>query len=139
MKINIDSRQPLKPSVRRAVEKTIKAAMKQQKKNGSVSVLITDDEEMLGLNRQFRSIDSTTDVLSFPAEEEALFGDIAISLDRAKAQAEEYGHSLEREMAFLAAHAMLHLFGFDHEVQEEEQKMRQLQRQILDRSGYSVK
>lgn len=92
----------------------------------AVSVLITDDEYIRELNRQYREKDSSTDVLSFPLYDEEgeldadELGDIVISLERAAAQAEEYGHSIEREVAFLTAHSMLHLMGYDHEEGEDE-------------------
>jgi probable rRNA maturation factor len=91
-----------------------------------VSVLITDDAQIQELNRDYREIDAPTDVLSF-AEEEGdqpfvrppdlprYLGDIAISYERTLAQAEEYGHTPARELAFLTVHGMLHLLGYDHE------------------------
>ena len=139
MKISIVSEEKLKTSVRRAVLKTIKAAIKLHGEKKIVSVLVTDDEDIRGLNKQFRDIDKPTDVLSFPSQEEGFLGDIAISLEKAQAQADEYGHSLEREVAFLTAHAMLHLFGFDHMEEKDDKVMRQQQREILKRSGYDVK
>ena len=97
----------------------------------SVSVLITDNEEIHQLNLQYRQKDAPTDVLSFPLfdedgnlDEEEL-GDIVISLERAQAQAEEYNHSLKREVAFLTAHSMLHLLGYDHENGEQEMYIKQ--------------
>jgi probable rRNA maturation factor len=91
-----------------------------------VSVLITDNQTIRELNRTYRGKDAATDVLSFPLydqdgtlDEEAL-GDIVISLEQAKRQAEEFGHSLRREVAFLTAHSMLHLLGYDHENGEPE-------------------
>lgn len=97
----------------------------------NVSVLITDNEEIHELNLQYREKDAPTDVLSFPLfdengtlDEEEL-GDIVISLERAKAQAEEYNHSLKREVAFLTAHSMLHLLGYDHENGEQEMYIKQ--------------
>ena len=91
-----------------------------------VNVTIVDDNEIKELNNDFRGIDKSTDVLSFPLGENgeydrnpstgaALLGDIVISMQKAMEQAEEYGHSLEREAAFLAVHSDLHLLGFDHE------------------------
>ncbi len=107
----------------------------------NVSVLICDDEEIHRLNKEFRNIDKPTDVLSFPMydedgelDEEEL-GDIVISLERAKQQAEEYGHTLEREVAFLTAHSMLHLFGYDHMVEEEKEEMFFKQEEILSMLG----
>lgn len=97
----------------------------------NVSVLITDDEEIHGLNLEYREKNTPTDVLSFPLfdedgnlDEEEL-GDIVISLERAKIQAEEYNHSLKREVAFLTAHSMLHLLGYDHENGEQEMYVKQ--------------
>ena len=125
-----------------------------------VSLLITDDASIREMNRSFRGIDRETDVLSFPMlsyeragdfsflEEETadgsffdpdsgelIMGDIVISADRAKAQAEQYGHSLKREYAFLIVHSMLHLCGFDHMLTEEAEKMEQMQREILEGLG----
>lgn len=99
-----------------------------------ISVVITDNENIRTLNHEFRQKDASTDVLSFPMLEfdenakpiydaddmcdSLLLGDIVISLERAKTQAEEYGHSLMREIGFLCAHSMLHLLGYDHEDDE---------------------
>ena len=97
----------------------------------NVSVLITDNEEIQGLNLEYRQKDAPTDVLSFPLFDEngnlddEELGDIVISLERAKAQAEEYNHSLKREVAFLTAHSMLHLLGYDHENGEQEMYVKQ--------------
>ncbi len=105
----------------------------------NVSVLITDDEEIHGLNLEYREKDAPTDVLSFPLFDENGYldeyelGDIVISLERAKAQAEEYNHSLKREVAFLTAHSMLHLLGYDHE--NGEQEMYTKQDEILNQLG----
>ena len=91
-----------------------------------VSVTFTDDAGIRELNKNFRNIDSATDVLSFPLfdfegseepavdELENMLGDIVISLERAEAQAEEYGHSPERECAYLLVHGLCHLMGYDH-------------------------
>lgn len=94
----------------------------------SVSVLLTDDEGIRELNRDFRELDRPTDVLSFPSGEEDFLGDIAISVPRAIAQAEEYAQSDRREIAFLTVHSMLHLLGYDHIEEKEEAKMRERQR-----------
>lgn len=103
-----------------------------------VEVLITDGETVKGLNREYRNIDKTTDVLSFPGFDSGLedvcygyLGSIAISYERAKEQAEEYGHSLKREMCFLCTHGMLHLLGYDHVAPEEEAVMKELAEHIL--------
>lgn len=110
---------------------------------GDITVLIADPERIQTLNRDFRHVDRVTDVLTFPAwEGEAIFapvdgylGDIMICMERAREQAKEYGHSLERELAFLAVHGTLHILGYDHMEPEEEALMRQRQREILERMG----
>ena len=111
-----------------------------------VSMTFTDNEGIRELNRLHRGIDKPTDVLSFPMfsfeEEEELdgaLGDIVISLERAKEQAETFGHSFEREVAFLCVHSMLHLLGYDHELGEEEDRdMRRRQREIVERLGLGI-
>ena len=121
--------------------------------DAEVSVTFVDDEGIRELNNKFRGMDKLTDVLSFPLldyegeSEEPFFdelchnlGDIVISLERAMAQANEFGHSFEREVAFLTAHSMLHLLGYDHEISEEDDAdMRRRQNDIMDRLGLSVK
>ena len=119
-----------------------------------VNLLITDNEEIHSINMDNRDIDAPTDVLSFPLLEfeepgdfskiveddfnfnpetgELVLGDIIISYDKVIAQAEEYGHSREREYGFLIAHSMLHLFGFDHIDDEERVIMENKQREILN-------
>ena len=118
-----------------------------------ISVMFVDNEEIKELNCEHRGIDRATDVLSFPLFEydedgeiiedeldfnpdgEMILGDIVISLERAAEQAEEYGHSFEREIGFLTVHSMLHLFGFDHMTKEDEEEMFSYQAEILDRMG----
>ncbi len=115
-----------------------------------VSVLITDNEGIHKINKEYRDVDSPTDVLSFPIlefdedgvmiEESGnydgdflLLGDIVISLERAKAQAEEYGHSLLREVGFLTVHSTLHLLGFDHMEEPFTTVMRTREKEILEK------
>lgn len=157
-KIDFENRQELLPLsyklkmlVRRAVETTLD--YEQYENPIEVSVTFTDNEGIRELNRKFRNIDRPTDVLSFPlfdytgeSEEPpvdefvGMLGDIVISLEQAKKQAEEFGHSFEREAAFLTVHSMLHLLGYDHEAGgDEEADMRRRQRKILDRMGLSLK
>ena len=124
--------------IRRALTKAAKAATKENKGAISASLMITDDENIRMLNKQYRDIDKETDVLSFPSGEDGFLGDIAISLPRAVKQAKMYGHSLEREMAFLTAHGMLHLLGYDHENEKDEKEMRDKQREILENAGYHL-
>lgn len=109
-----------------------------------VSVSLVDDELIHQLNRDYRKIDRPTDVISFAFLDNeddrdaqlhgqgiVCLGDIYISVDRAKAQAEEYGHSLNRELSFLFVHGILHLLGYDHMTPEEEKVMFALQDEIL--------
>ena len=122
-----------------------------------VELLLTMNEEIRQMNLEFRGIDRATDVLSFPmldyeeagnfdfledCEEafdpetgELMLGNIVISKERAKEQAEEYGHSVEREFAFLIAHSMLHLLGYDHMEDEERLVMEKKQREVLEMLG----
>ncbi|WP_313998597.1 rRNA maturation RNase YbeY [uncultured Paenibacillus sp.] len=123
---------------------------------GEVALTFTDDEEIHRLNREYRGIDRPTDVLSFAMQEETvdepeitfevedeseedplsgLLGDIVISVERAKAQSEDYGHSLEREVGFLFVHGFLHLLGYDHESEAEEAEMTAKQEAVLQTAG----
>ena len=109
-----------------------------------VSVTFTDNEGIHELNREYRNKDSATDVLSFPmyaftdddmpdTEFTVELGDIVVSLERAKEQSEEFGHSYEREVAFLCVHSVLHLLGYDHELSDEDDAdMRERQRKIME-------
>ena len=109
---------------------------------GDFNLVFVSDRKIKELNRQWRGKNSATDVLSFPLDLEPLtvedrfeVGEIVISVDRAQAQAEEYGHSLKREIGFLITHGMLHILGFDHETPEEEKDMFSRQKNILARCG----
>lgn len=97
-----------------------------------LNVVICDNEFIKGYNERYRHVDKETDVLSFPSDEDGELGDILISLDKAREQAIEYGHSLDRELAFLMLHGILHCLGFDHQTKEEEDVMFPLQEKILD-------
>ena len=136
--------------IRRAIEETL--SYEGFKNNAEISVTFTDNEGIRKLNREFRGLDKPTDVLSFPLTDyEAVnvpcadeicgsLGDVVLSLERAKEQADEYGHSFDREIAFLVVHSMLHLLGYDHETGEEDElDMRQRQSEILKNMGLEVK
>lgn len=97
---------------------------------GELSVALVDNQGIRQLNRNYRDLDQATDVLSFPMDEE-VWGDVIISIERAKKQAEEYGHSLKREMCFLLTHGILHLLGYDHYNPDAKSKMRQKEEKIL--------
>lgn len=140
----------LKMLVRAAVAATLD--YEQYQNPVEVSVTFTDNEKIRELNRKFRGIDRATDVLSFPLfdyegqtdeppvdELVGMLGDIVISLEQAEKQAEEYGHSFEREAAFLCVHSMLHLLGYDHETsKEDDADMRRRQSEILARMGLAI-
>lgn len=97
-----------------------------------ISLLLTDDETIRQLNKEYRDKDKSTDVLSFPMEDDIMLGDIAISVDTAKRQAAEAEINIDRETAFLFIHGLLHLLGYDHETsQEDEAEMFALQEKIL--------
>lgn len=135
--------------LRRLVKKAIRGTLECEKydRDVSVSVTFTDNEGIREKNLEFRQINAPTDVLSFPMydwkngdtpDEDGIveLGDIVLSLERAATQAEEYGHSYEREVAFLTAHSMLHLLGYDHvNSEEEENEMREHQRVIMAHIG----
>jgi probable rRNA maturation factor len=90
------------------------------KSETSATIAFVSDKRILALNRQFRGVDKTTDVLSFPAEEESNLGDIAVSVDTATVQAKENGLTLDDEIAQLILHGLLHLCGYDHETDNGE-------------------
>lgn len=136
--------------VTQTIEKTISDAVSKVfdiealEERIEVSVLFVDNEGIRVLNRDFRNKDTATDVLSFPQYEdlseiatdpEPNLGDIVISLERAKEQAEEYGHSFEREIGFLTVHSMYHLLGYDHDTEEHTQMMRQKEEMVLQALG----
>ncbi|MBO4355826.1 MAG: rRNA maturation RNase YbeY, partial [Clostridia bacterium] len=116
-----------KSTIRKAVRNTLR--YEDFQKNCEVSVTLTDNDEIRKINAEYRNIDRPTDVLSFPIDDEdfddgekCILGDIIISAEKAADQANEYGHSFKRELAFLTVHSMLHLLGYDHETSEEDEK-----------------
>ncbi len=141
-------------------EKVVRCVLEQQgcPYEAEVSLTVTNQDEIRSLNAEFRNVDSVTDVLSFPMidfpspgdfssidEESAdcfnpetgelMLGDIVICMDRVRSQAEEYGHSLQREFAYLTAHSMLHLLGYDHMDEESEKLMSEAAGECLDALG----
>ncbi|WP_244971254.1 rRNA maturation RNase YbeY [Vallitalea guaymasensis] len=158
--INNDTEQNFSKEYADIINKVIAVSLDQEKcpYEIEVSVTITNNEEIRKINREHRDMDKPTDVLSFPLIDftkpsefddidedndewfdldtgELMLGDIIISLERAYEQAKEYGHSIEREIGFLTAHSMLHLMGYDHIINEEEQVMNAKQQQILNEVG----
>ena len=144
---------------KKVIESVINQAMdyKECPYEAEVSVVLTDNASIQEINKEFRQIDNPTDVLSFPLVDyekagsfdfleerddcfnpesgELMLGDIVISVEKVFEQAEKYGHSQERELAFLTAHSMLHLFGYDHMTKEEAAVMEQGQEEILAALG----
>jgi probable rRNA maturation factor len=157
MALLIDNRQDfLTDDYEAFFEKALQQTLKHLKLDiqAEVSLLLVGNEEIRQLNREYRDKDCATDVLSFPLIElnpfnnasylkaleqsidpgtrEVVLGDIVISVERAMEQAQEYGHSVQRELGFLMVHGLLHLLGYDHEKDEEnEQAMNQLQESVL--------
>ena len=163
MTINIEyeAEKKLDLPYEKIVEEIVEASLDYEEcpYEAEVNVVLTDNAGIQEANREFRQIDAPTDVLSFPMvdyEKEADFdhvedaaldyfnpetgelmlGDILISVDKVEEQAEKYGHSQTRELAFLVAHSMLHLCGYDHMEEEERIRMEERQREILAGKGY---
>ena len=151
---NNQDKLPIGDDIKETIKKVILKTLEEENCDfdAQVSVTIVDLEEIRRINREMRNIDSATDVLSFPMLEfdenrnmieddydmddgKLLLGDIVICAERAKLQAEEYGHSFLREVAFLTVHSMLHLLGYDHMEKEEEKEMFGLQENILNLLG----
>ncbi len=133
----------IEENVRRAVEKTGELYGEE---SAEVSITLTNNAYIHALNRQYRQVDRPTDVLSFALQEGVepavqggsgthILGDIIISVERAKEQAEAYGHSVHREVAFLTVHGMLHLLGYDHMEEEERLEMEQEQKYVMKQLG----
>ena len=130
------------------IEKVVSTVleMEQIKKKLDVYITLTNNENIRKINAEHRQIDKATDVLSFPMfdrveinslkvedeeEFEDILGDIIVSVEKVREQAEEYGHSFERELAYLVTHGMLHLLGYDHMIEEEKVVMRKREEEIL--------
>ena len=123
------------------IKKVLEIAIKNRKlENIEFNVIITNNEYIHELNKNYRNIDRETDVITFalednkdfPINEYRLLGDIYISIDKVISQAKEYNHSLKREICFLAVHGFLHLLGYDHIIEQEEKIMFDLQEEILN-------
>ena len=144
---------PVTKELRTLVKKCCLETLYEEGYKGSfeVSVTFTDNEGIREINKEYRNIDKETDVLSFPATDAGesftrsretgcfILGDIVMSLEKAVAQAQEYGHSFEREAAFLTVHSMLHLLGYDHEQGGlEKTVMREKEEQVLEALGLAI-
>ncbi len=127
------------------VEKVLESAIvKENLGDVSFNLIIVDNDYIHELNRDYRKIDRETDVITFALEDEdslvlpedvRVLGDIYISIDKARSQAEEYGHSLLRELSFLAVHGFYHLLGYDHMTKEDEKVMFGKQEEVLEANG----
>lgn len=130
------------------IKKVVKGVLEEENVLIEVDVYITltNNEEIHKINKEYRNVDRPTDVLSFPMYEreeikslkngvddkiEKILGDIIISVEKVREQANEYGHSFERELAYLVTHGMLHLLGYDHMIEEEKVVMRKREEEIL--------
>lgn len=133
---NIQKSDVIDKDVRSLLRKVINYTLKSESfdKEAEISVTFCDNEYIKNLNREFRNIDRETDVLSFPMydfseddfipeDEKIELGDIVISVEKALEQSKEYNHSIERELAFLTVHSMLHLLGYDHEISKSDEKV----------------
>jgi len=152
---NMQDKIEVTPLLEKIINDAVKTSMDVEKFDiqSEVSILLVDDERIREINNEHRQIDKATDVLSFPVvdmregeimsdigdfdldEELLLLGDIIISLETAKRQADEYKHSFEREIAFLTTHGIFHLLGYDHMEKEEEEKMLYKQETVLRKLG----
>ncbi|MCR2044947.1 rRNA maturation RNase YbeY [Anaerosalibacter massiliensis] len=146
MEVYIDNRQDkleIDDELIELIEKTMSETLKIEDKSldCEISLSFVDNNEIKNLNREYRNVDSSTDVLSFPMEDDfalnhiPILGDIVISLEKALSQSKEYGHSFNREMAYLTAHSMLHLLGYDHIEEDDKSIMRNKEKQIMKSLG----
>ena len=133
---------PVSEEERTGIARAAQAALDREGRDGDLTILIDTPERIQTLNREFRNVDAVTDVLTFPAWEgeislsaDGYLGDIMICYERAKEQSVTYGHSLIRELSFLAVHGVLHLLGYDHMTEADELAMREKQTAILDSIG----
>ena len=138
--IDYDNRsgETLPEDVTQDVQRALEAALSEFSFEAGyqVSVSFVDEAEICALNRDYRSRDAVTDVLSFPMEDTdprgvALLGDVVICVSQARRQAEEFGHTLQREICYLSVHSALHLMGYDHEQDSEKSEMRLLEKEIM--------
>ena len=135
MEVYYDDRQDnikITEEMKKLIEKSIKAVLKVEELSDDVEVSVSfvGDEEIRDLNRDYRGVDKSTDVLSFPMEDEfiidnRILGDVIINTRRVMEQAEELGHSHERELSYLTVHSILHLLGYDHIEDEDKREMRE--------------
>jgi probable rRNA maturation factor len=141
MEVLFDNRQDrilLEKSTEELIEKVIETTLRMEGMtlDYEVSVSFVTNEEIRDLNKQYRNIDRETDVLSFPFDDDfetgtRILGDIVLSVEKAMDQAEDFGHSVERELAYLTVHSTLHLIGYDHLSEDDKLEMRQREKAIM--------
>ncbi|MEJ8548010.1 rRNA maturation RNase YbeY [Brevibacillus borstelensis] len=145
--------EPIGEQLEALIVRCLQTAAEREEVSGEVVVTLVDNERIHELNREYRNVDRPTDVLSFAMNEAGegemdiyieeeefdqfpnMLGDIVISLPKAEEQARDYGHSLERELGFLAVHGFLHLLGYDHQNEQEEKEMFSRQEEVLQKIG----
>jgi len=115
--------------------KYIDVINKEMNNTNSFSLVFLKGDEIKALNNEFRGIDKVTDVLSFEDDSEGYMGDILVCIEKIEEQANDYNHSIERELFFLITHGYLHLLGYDHQSEEEEKVMFDLQKKLLNDFG----
>lgn len=139
--VNVDEKIEELDTVKKVLESAMK---KEQLENASLNLIIVDNQYIHELNQTYRNIDRETDVITFALEDEdslilptkeRILGDIYISIEKAREQSKEYGHSFLRELAFLAVHGFYHLLGYDHMTEEEEKVMFGKQEEVLEEYG----
>jgi probable rRNA maturation factor len=149
LELDIQAETPLDESLELLLRETVAAVLDYAHitEDAALTILLTDDEQMRQLNRDFAGLDEPTDVLSFPAaigdelvpeELQGYLGDIAISTTKAEQQAEKGGHTPEAELQLLTVHGVLHLLGHDHSESDEKMTMWAAQKAILDSLGVQV-
>lgn len=132
------------------INKVVEECFKTEKLSGKkiyVSITLTTPEVIRDINKKYRNVDKSTDVLSFPMFEKKeidsikndVLGDIVISIKQVELQAEEYGHSFERELAYMVVHGFYHLMGYDHMEEAEKAQMREKEEAVLSKIGFERK
>lgn len=135
MKVNIINKYDDK-SYDEIIEKVLKNGLNiLDKRDSGINIILVDSAKITELNKQYRNLDYETDVLTFPDGYLNNLGDVFISIPKTIEQATEFGHSFERELGFLTIHGLLHTIGYDHETEDDEKIMTELQNKVLKKSG----
>lgn len=140
--LDIDENNSYKEIIKKVLQKCFEIE-KLENKNLYVNVVLTNAKNIKSINKEHRGIDKETDVLSFPMFEkdeiasldntnEDILGDMVISIERVEEQAKEYGHSFERELAYMVVHSFYHLLGYDHMTEEDKKEMREKEENVLE-------